>query len=242
MEYLNITDIDIRNKKIIGTGTTARCYKLKDGSVLKLFKHNYRAFCLLDKELFKNDLNHFKNITNDTFIGPNKVVLDKNNKINGYIYPYVNGKSFDKLSNNEHFLEVYKNYKQVLIDICKISDEKFSLFDVHPGNIIYDGNIHIIDLDKGFFDNDSSIDFIYKNNCYDVFRSTFGRIYHKKVYEELEFKDKKIDSLYREICTTSIDDINMFLDYIKFYCGNNNPTIGDIKDKVKVKKIVHEFF
>ena len=182
MEYLNITDIDIKNKKIIGTGTTAHCYKLKDGSVLKLFKNNYNANLLLKKELFNEDIDLFKNITNVTYI--------ENDKIIGYIYSYVNGKTIYKLDLNTPFKALFNNYEQVLNDIKNITDKKLILFDVHGGNILYDGNIHIIDLDKCWFYKEGIQSTIFFNNSNEVFKNIFGSIHKKRGIENITICDK----------------------------------------------------
>lgn len=243
MDFIDIKDIDKRicNLKLIGSGTTARCYKLNDGSVLKLFKKNYSANLLLTKEIFNDDLSRFKTITNDTFIGPNTCVIC-NNKIIGYIYPYVEGCTLKQIDNKTKLKDIFKNYKQVLIDTKDISNKNFRLFDIHDGNIIYsNGFLKIIDLDKGCFYDDGDSNLGYISNSREIFDNVFGHIYNKKTYEIINFKKSNLQKQFSKLDCGSIDSINKFIDYIAFYCHNSDPTVFDVKRNIKVKKNINDY-
>lgn len=243
MNFVDIKDVDRRknNLKLIGVGTTARCYKLKDGSVLKLFKKNYNANLLLTKEIFNEDLSRFNTITNDTFIGPEACIID-NDKIVGYIYPYVEGCSLKQIDNNIKLRDIFKNYEKLLIDTKEISDKNFRLFDIHNGNIIYsNGFLRIIDLDKGYFYDEGDENLGYISNSREIFENVFGRIFNKKTYEIVNFKNKDLQILFNRFDTRNIYAINEFIEYVTFYCHNSDPTILDVNKKIKVKKNINDY-
>ena len=242
MNYVDINDINTKNKKFIGAGTTAKCYKLNDGSVLKLFKNNYDAYLVLNKDLFSKDMNKFTKISNNTFKGPNKLVMD-NNKLVGYIYPYVNGKTINKLNKNTKIRNIFRNYYQIINDVKDITDKSFYLFDSNYENIIYDNySIHIIDLDKCWFYENGNKNTLLSYNSKDVFTNIVGGFFNKKYFEDIEFKDNILNNQYNDTDCTNIDSINDFIDCLSYYCRDNNPDIKTVKNKIKVKHDLNGYY
>ena len=241
MEFIELKNINNNNKKLIGIGSTAYCYKLQDGSVLKLFKKNYSANLVLKGKIFNDDLDKFSSISNDTFIGPKDIVIN-NNQIVGYTYPYIEGKSLYKINSKTRLLDLFKDYYQIIEDINKVSNSNFYLHDVHGGNIIFDGNIHIIDLDKCWFYDDCTKELLKITNSREVFTNMFGSIYHKRENEDIFFDDKNLNRKYNKVQYDNIDSINEFLEDIMFICNDVNPTIKTVKDKIKVKKDLNSYF
>lgn len=241
MELIELKNINKNNKKLIGIGSTAFCYKLQDGSVLKLFKKNYNTNLILNKKNFDADLEKFSSISNDTFIGPKDIIIN-NNQIVGYTYPYIEGKSLYKINSKTRLLDLFKNYHQIINDIKKVTNDNFYLFDVHGGNIIFDGNIHIIDLDKCWFYDEGTKELLMITNSREVFTNMFGSIYHKRENENIIFNDKNLNYKYNSVQYDNIDSINEFLEDILFRCNDVNPTIKTVKDKIKVKKDLNSYF
>ena len=78
----------LRNSTYIGRGTTAYCFLLKNGMVLKLFKKSYMINSLFSEQKIKERLEDIHDIQNDSFIGPDILVMNKD-KVIGYLYPYI---------------------------------------------------------------------------------------------------------------------------------------------------------
>ena len=244
MEELNILDLNpyLKNSKYIGKGNCARCYLLSDGSILKVFKHNYDAKCVLRQPLFNEELNKFGSIGNDTYICP-KTIVKQNNEIVGYIYPHVNGKNLSKINNNIKLYDLFYSYEQIIIDTKKISDQYFCLFDIHRKNIIYDGSIHIIDLDKGYFkDTTYDLHTTFLGNINSIFDTIFGKIYNTDMDEIIEFSDLFVQNKFRKTNKGDINSVNEFLKFLAAYTEIQDPTLNDIKRKVKAKNVHNDYF
>ena len=219
----------IINSRIIGQGTTAVCF-LKDGIVFKCFKEPRWA-----NERFKDRLPKMDGISNDTFIGPEKL-LYVNKKVRGYFYPYVEGEVLDRISGDIKLFELFKGYDSLLKDTKLISDKGFRLQDVNEGSIIINNGIKIIDIDRGYFEDS---DKTYDNNAFIIFQTMLENLFIPSEVN-ITSKEAKLDEYLNTISKGEIDSINGFLDLISNLCDEENPKIKDIRKKIPVSKIFFE--
>ena len=243
MDYIDYRDIkkELSHSNLIGVGTTAYCYKLDNGTVVKIYKKMNVNKYALTKELFSSDLERFHDVSNDTFVSMDKIVLN-NYDIAGYTYPYAEGRSLKEYSNKIRLNKVFRNYQKVLTDTKDISAKGFRLFDIHSGNIIIScSGLKVIDLDKCEFRENTYPKINISINSSELFDNIFGHIYRKKTFETLIFLDEDIQYLYNNLDKTDYQAVINFLNYLKEYIQNDNPTLEDVKKKVKVKKIINDY-
>lgn len=231
---MEIIETDNINKLIsfpiaIGAGRTARCYKMKDGNVIKIYKHNRMARELISDPFFEDKMMRIDSISNETFIGPKKLVY-QNGKIAGYIYELLDGKTLSKLSPKTRLSTIVQDLDVVFRNIKKISDQKFALWDVHTNNIIFDGGYRVIDLDQGGFSVLKSEEEIYLQNAKMVIQTIFDQIYGTNIDRSAEYNrvdvKKYLDSKY-----LSMRVIELLCDKFKVICEDDDPTLQRIKDK-----------
>ena len=236
MNYINLENVNTKDKKYIGSGRTARCYLLKDGSVLKIFKNNYDALSVLEKDMFNKNTDILTNMSNNTFVGPKKLVME-NNFVIGYLYSYVNGKTINKINNDTKLRDIFRSYNQVINDVKDITNKSIYLRDTNYDNIIYDNcSIHIIDLDYSFFSENKNKDILLYTNSKEVFTNVVGGLFGKRYNEILSFDNQDLDNTYSKVNYNNTDSINNFVDHLAYCCRDDNPTVKTVKKKIKVTR------
>ena len=131
--------------KLIGNGASGHCYLTKDGTIVYKELHND----LLDKFNMKE----FTKLESDYISFPRTIVyqdkIDDDNII-GYLSNYVEGKTFDKISDSESIKSIITASDKLEKEIRKISFKGVLMEDVNnPSNVIFTKNkeLKIIDTD-----------------------------------------------------------------------------------------------
>ena len=229
----------VKNSYPIGMGMTAICFKKSDNKVLKIFKKNEFSSHLIKEPNFLDKMIKIGNLTNDTFVGPD-TILTYEGCVVGYLYPYVDAPLLAELSSKTKLKELFLNYDKLLIDTKKISDDGLRLFDLHCKNILFDDKFHIIDLDKSNFYDDK--DFNYSLNMSELFKNIIYQIYNTKQDELPRFLNKDVELFLKKVDPCDLESINMFINYFSNLCDLNDPTVGDIKHKIKVKNEYNSYY
>lgn len=187
----------------IGRGTTAVCYLMKDGNVLKIFKDTFNTYSL--KKIFPDLIDHFEklnNIKNGSYISPDELLV-LNGEVIAYIYKYVNAKTFKKVSPlmplDQMFLS--DGYKKLKEDTLEVSENGFELFDTHDENILFDGvNFYNIDLDFSNISTFKSADTLYSQNMRSIQKALIYSLFNIKSDKkyDLFFKNQILDELYNQ--------------------------------------------
>lgn len=222
----------------IGTGTTARCYKSKDGDVIKVYRDNSDARFLLRTDNFEDKLAQMGEISNDTFIAPKKL-LYINNKLSGYIYDYVRAKDLDRISKFTKLSSVFGHFDIVLDNLKKISNKNFILRDVHGRNILFNGKYHVIDLDRGVFEDYDSRT-IYMKNSREVFATVIDQIYGLKPWHEGTYSYVNVNK-YKYDDDVDINLVHDFCEDIRKACDDEDPTIRKIRKVTLDRKFINTY-
>ena len=212
----------------IGIGTTAICFLMPNGKVLKLYMNTY-----LKRELFyyhdmRKHLEFLNNISNESYIGPEELLI-KNDEVIGYIYTYINGLELKRLKNNIRLNDIVKGYENLYNDTLKISNNKFRLNDLHQKNILFNGNYYVIDLDKGYVDNKDNKK-IFDINITNINNNIINSIFDLNFFEHLSFYDDDLDKLFYSSLYENHEDFYELLEKL-FY---NGITKKDVKEKIRI--------
>lgn len=223
----HITDI-VSIPISIGSGDTAVCYRCKDGNVFKKFKNNDNAEEVMEKEYFFDILEALCESSNNSFIGPKKLVYQKDRFV-GYIYEYVEGRTLKYMSPRTKVSTLLEPVDTLFEDLKRITSVGIELHDVHTKNILFDGKHHVIDMDKSFFSKDSGETLELKNKRLLV-TTIFNKIYGLSREEVGEFMN--VDVEYFEYN----DDASweLFKELMKEYqriCKCDNPSLFQVRNK-----------
>lgn len=223
-KYLN----SLKIKKIIGIGTTAICFLLNDGRVLKLY-HNKPE--LIFNQDFCEHFTKISKISNDSYIGPDELIISKNNFI-GYLYPYVDAKTMHNIKDIEINELIYK-YEKLDFDTKKISDNKFLLGDLHDRNILIGSLFYMIDLDRGHIQDTMTNEKVYLYNMRYINKIIIYSIFNVKLNEIMKFNNSEIENLYNTCLFSKPDLLPIFLEKIENECNLNKTYVKKIRKKIK---------
>ena len=180
----------------IGIRTSAVCFLMPNQKILKIYYSPYYKKVLSQKEDIISYFQLLSDISNDTYIGPEEVIII-NNECFGYIYPYIKGKTLHSIKNVITPKDILNKYPKLEEDTKKISEHLFLLSDLHDRNIILNHIINVIDLDRGNIKQDFSVNDIYNCNLADINKTFIYSLFNTNFDQILEFYNPDINKLYR---------------------------------------------
>lgn len=240
---MKITEVDdvfkyVKVKSPCGLGTTAICFLTKDNRVLKLYLNTYRTKKLIDSS-FLDKLNKINSIQNDTFVGPDEVLVH-DDRVIGYLYPYIKSSTLKKINLNTRLNDITNSLDKLLTDTKDISDNCFNLYDVHSGNILFNGEYKVIDLDWGKISKPDNLLYLY--NMRKIFFTINHSIFNATPKDILIFKDANTRSIYRATNWTDINSINEFYASLEEECKINNPTVKQLRKTINKEKVYNSYY
>ena len=217
----------------IGRGTTAICYLRSDGYIFKRFIDTYLTYEMFNKHDMKEKFELINRIQNDSFIGPDILVM-QDNKIVGYLYPYINANTFGSVSSSTTLFDLYKNIDKLVEDTIEISKHGFVLGDLHKKNVLFDGDYYVIDLDKGYkLDN---IDYVTNLNLNLIYETIFFHIFKIKPWQAIKFNNRRVNEFFYNTSWHNMEDIyETFETYAKIV-NKPNPTVRDLRRIPHIKE------
>lgn len=231
MEIINVDNLKEYKGYLIGRGTTAKCYKIDDNNVAKLFHKSFSYYLNIDDAFTMNKFETLSKIDTETYKGMDKILV-KDRKIVGYIYPFVEGKVLHQVRKKLYVNDILKNYGKMIEDTKRISSLGVEINDLHDKNIIYDGSLKIIDLDRWKIRPLLDVEKINSINIRKINQEIIKIIFGAKQYETICFDDFDLMRLYYSM--NSKEDFVRFLELLKKECLDlENLKFSKIKRKVK---------
>lgn len=218
----------------LGSGKTANCFLTPNLDVVKIYKHNFDAEQLLKNKDFSLKLERLGNISNETFIGPDSLLYTKD-KLVGYTYKYCVSPTLSVAGSDTTLTKLFINYDRLLEDIKKVSNGHLRIRDSHYKNILFDGIYHMIDLDHSEFRDEDDVEELYSKNASRLFKAIVKHIYGVNPSHTLMFDDKDLNLVFNHMDKTNLSEVEEFQRIITKKCETPNPTIKQIKRKVKAR-------
>ena len=236
------------SSKYIGMGFTAKCFLLKDGRLLKLYhKDSYNKYMTFKRhDDMIGFLNKLSKISNDTFIGPNGVLINEQEEVIGYFMDYKKAATLKKINRYVNIQEIISALPKLEEDTLQINESKYRIFDMHLRNILFNNKFYIIDLDGGNF-----CDYISKSGCNYNLRDLCliiidGIFYNNDSDIKLSFYNQELNDLYDDInINGNINSLYEFLNYLCEIVKIDNPNIKDLRKSankvLKREKVPHYY-
>lgn len=238
MKFTEIKSIStyLKNSRLIGVGTTAVCFLMENGNVLKLYLNTYNKRKLFYVNDMTEHLSLLNSISNDSYIGPQEVLI-KNGECIGYIYPYVYSKTLSSIDRNKSIYDITKSFDKLIEDTKKVSYKSFRLGDLHDKNILFNYTYSVIDLDKGYIEDRLDIQDIQSANMKNIIKTIIYAIFKVKCFDEISFFDDKISDIYFSTIYYYPEKLGEFLEAIASIYEIKNPTISNfLKNKKYILK------
>lgn len=141
----------------LNNGATSISYKTKDNKVLKRYLLNsvYLKMIESHENGYLSYLRELSKLESDLIVEIETALVGKNNMVGAVIYPYQAGVTLNELYNKVN-LELLKDAlvscHELLLEL-----DSLKLKDIHYRNILYTGDIKIIDLDFCEFSNEAGL-------------------------------------------------------------------------------------
>lgn len=222
---------------MVGYGSTACCFRMSDGRIAKLYLNTENTDHLFRS--YKNMEEHMQllhEVSNDSFIGPEELII-KDNKVIGYIYPYLEGTTLAHINKNTKLSTLYNAYCKLIEDTLDISSKSFKLIDVHKRNIIFDGsNYKVIDLDKGKskINEKNGTNTAEVANICQIKTTVINSLFKGDFDDILVFSDFELEKIHSKMWKKE-EDIYDFYRLLQSRCDSSDPTLKEIRKKVRYK-------
>ena len=212
--------------KYLSRGTTAKCYKLDDRRVIKVYSNTARKKQLFEKNDMFELLEYIGEIANDSYIGTQDIYLCHNDIV-AYSMPYAKGKNLMDMDRSTPIPVLIEQLKKLRYDTYKITECEYRIEDMHDRNILYskEEGFKVIDLDGGkryqTFGNR-----LFEMHNLKVLKETIIKGLLKVPYHcDIVFDDDELEHLYHSMD----DNIEKLIREMTRYVKNPDPTIADLK-------------
>lgn len=221
-----MNNIELMRK--IGEGTTSVCYRTNDSRVLKKYKltENYKHLLELHGYKYLEFLDRLSKEKCNNLVVPEDIFATNKGTVSGYTYPYEYGNLIAELYPKTDLDKLRDALYLLYLDLEEM--DYLRLGDMHEGNIIYTGDIKLIDLDMSTY---SSANDIVTHNIGMVNRA----LYHALIKNPRTMSDKTA-SLFRDMNMGNISFVEFFDSFREDMSNLNNRDTKYIRDLLPRKR------
>lgn len=213
--YVETIDDLMLGRKVAG-GSCSDIYEMKSGLYFKKFCDDY---CDLSDSInveFLETIKTISDIESLPFIVRAIDIYKNNEKLFGYSMNKVEASVLEKVSDNVLIFDMLSAFDGLKIGIRNLSDSFVKTEDIGGDNILFNGNMYLLDLDLSLVDRRYVPDELYQQTRNSVFRSVFYRM------TGLRYVDDVINDDYLEY-------MKSFVDFCSNYSDFDVKSIGQLK-------------
>ena len=214
--------------KLIGYGTTAICFLLRDNTVLKLFINTHHKRSLFKFRDIVEHLSSLEKLNNETYVAPRKLVMI-GDEVVAYIMDYRKAKTMKRISNSVRVNDLLMSYPKLLEDTRSVSLSHFRISDMHDKNILFNGDYHVIDLDNGSFIEDYKVDDLTRYNMQDILLTIVDGMFGVSWEKDIFFNRSDLDRIYHDTVYKNPEDFSEFVHALEEEIKVSNPSVLDLK-------------
>jgi len=233
---MKITEVKDLSKYLIGAlpvgrGTTAICFYMPNGKLLKLYYKEAIKIAVMEK------IELLDEIGNDSFISPEEILI-KDGKCVAQIYEYICAPTLSSIRSRYNVSDILNAYDKLISDTKIISDKGLLLVDLHDKNILFDGLFYIIDIDKVESEKSVSKDKVFLTNVKSINQVILHSLFKLKYYEIIDFPEPEMQHLYYK-SRCDYDKFKLLLERI--INDTSNSKIKRISKKIKHEKYIDSY-
>lgn len=214
MSILSIEDakkIDLKYRIYSKHASTSITYRTQDNLILKKFIFNqlYRMIVRSHNNQFAEYLDELSKLKEEFLVVPKDIYLTRNKHVALYTYEYQYGTTIDKMYPRTDLNNLFIALESFFSKLEKM--DYLKLKDMHSGNIIYTGDIKLIDLDMCFFDSDVS-----KDNIRVMNNGLFRGIFNISHSGEIIILEEFLKNMYESMINGEINVCEFLKEYREF--------------------------
>ena len=163
-------------KKVSG-GSCSRIYEFEDGMYFKEFNEDYRDLSDFINMEFLETIRYLSEISGMPFIVRGKDIYRSSDELFGYSMPIISALELQSINDGVLVDDLLASVGTLSKDIRVLADNHVKTEDVGGGNILYNGNMYLLDLDLSLVDRRYVPDELYERCLHSVLCSVRGRMF-----------------------------------------------------------------
>ena len=167
---------DLNLGEIINGGSCSDIYNFSPGVLFKAFNDDYRDLNDSINLEFLDTIKTISSISNLDFTVKAIDIYRSRFELFGYTMEEINALKFEDLSDEILVFDVILAFERLKSDIRKLSDYYVKTEDIGGDNILYNGNMYLLDLDLSLVDKRYVPDELYQNTRKNIFKCLFYRL------------------------------------------------------------------
>lgn len=212
---------ELRIRHRIMGGVSAVLFRTEDNLVFKKFVEGtvYNRILERHTDAFLDYLRELNELSNPALVIPDTIYVDNNNCVSGYTYKYQIGTTLREMYPKTELdgliaaLKDFYDYISLLHNFC--------LDDMHNDNILYTGDIKLIDLDLCYFTEEDKVEENKELLNKTIFRTLFGVNPETKTIKFVP----EIEKLFTAYNNQEIDLFTFIAEYRKYITQNIGPCV-----------------
>ena len=169
-----LEDIVLLNK--INGGNCSGIFEFGDDRLFKLFDEDYRDLSDPINVEFYDVIRYLSSLEGMPHIVRGKDIYRSRDELFGYSMDKLVAENFRNISSAVEVDRVFSGFKVLSDDVRSLADSFVKTEDIGGDNILYNGNMYLLDLDLSLVDKRYIPDELYENTRRSVFRSLFKRV------------------------------------------------------------------
>ena len=176
MERFIETIDDLKLERKVAGGSCSDIYEMKSGLYFKKFCNDY---CDLNDSInieFLETIRTISDIESLPFIVRAIDIYRNKNSLFGYSMDRVNACVLENVSDNVLIFDMLSGFENLKSGIRNLSDSFVKTEDIGGDNILFNGNMYLLDLDLSLVDKRYIPDELYQETRNSVFKSIFYKM------------------------------------------------------------------
>lgn len=202
----SINELKLGNK--VAGGSCSDIFELEPGKYFKRFTIDYRDLTDPINMEFYEVIKYLSEIKGMPFIVRGQDIYRSSTELFGYSMPIIKAKELQKISDEVLVDDIFEGFRILRTDIKTLADNHVKTEDVGGGNILFNGQMYLLDLDLSLVDKRYIPDELYQRTINSLLCGIKEKILGDARYNdtiEPEDCDEYLNRL-KEICSTALNE------------------------------------
>ena len=214
-KYIECID-ELNLGRKIGGGSCSGVFYMEPGVLFKRFNEDYTDLSDPINVEFFETIKTISGIDYLPFIIRGRDIYRSRDELFGYSMDEVSALELDDISDDTLITDLMSGFEGLRPGIRNLSDNFVKTEDIGGGNIMFNGNMYLLDLDLSLIDSRYIPDELYEDTRKKVFKSLFKRITGTYYSGNISNDDY-------------LAYMSQLVDYLSNSSGFQVKTIGDVK-------------
>lgn len=201
----NINELNLGNK--VAGGSCSDIFEFESGKYFKRFVSDYQDLTDPINIEFYEVIKYLSELKGIPLIVRGEDIFRSDKELFGYSMPIINAQELMKLSDHVLVDDIFKGFKLLEPDIRTLADQFVKTEDIGGGNILFNGNMYLLDLDLSLVDKRYIPDELYHRTINSLLCGIKQKLLGDARYNDTISPEQSIEYLQRlkELCSTALN-------------------------------------